>query len=376
MTPLPASSRLSLDAGNYALWVELSDGSSYAANVSVRGYLSTTELRPNSYAVPVTLFAQNVYQYILPTNSGHLTYDSLGGISGVNIPSELSQRPIIGGRYVDANHMILVSTDESESSIYASMYDIASQSVNSLGVVSESAADTGIYYGENIIYLTHPDSPVITSLSKTGVSSVALGTDVTFSTNNALPLLAIEDGVVATISGNDYSLKEETANHGVDISTVQPETLTIYPAADFSVKTVVPLGVRGDITGISLSPDARHLVVIGVNSASSYDTKTGEQEFVTPINNTGGNSLVWRDDSSFIYQFGIGGLYLANLDKKQSFSIIDNKLLRITDLSDVINDTLYFSAFSNQTANSGASNPNAYTIDLKDITLGVVGYAL
>lgn len=352
-------------SGSYIVQVNLNNNTSYVANVTVEGFFRSTVVEPKSKKYSLSVVATATNQYVLPIGDSLLTYDP--DSSSYTTGGALAIPKLTAAQYVSAHELILIeyreSPEESNSELgrRVFVYNNVTKSLTEIGTVSGIDA-ASILHGNGALYAvrsTTQGSSILT-LAKGGVSETHIPGTVAFAKNSTLPIVSVSDQYIAVLSGNDYYISQGDDRTG---GGTNQSLLTIFDKSFHKIRDI-QLGVRSDISSISLSPDSTAVVVVGERSITAYNTATGEAIFTTDARSSNAVSLLWRDNNSFIYRLGVGGIYLTDLKNKESYSILDNSMLRITDISAIVADKVYLTAFPNQSGNYDHTEPDGYVINL------------
>ncbi len=358
-----ASSSVITQRGTYMVQVSLSNNTSYVANVQVNGFLQTTvvEAKSKKY-IPSTVTATSS-QYILPIGDGFMTYDPDGAVYSTTSSSTIPLAKLVTTQTIDKGRILFVEykepTEVTSVSQKVLLYDSNSGQFSTIGELNDIDSSR-VVHGSNTLYVFRAgSSSTALAVSANGITELTLPDTVTYATNNGVPILSGNDQYFAVLSGNNYASRAE----GDEERTTNPSVLTLYDTSFTTIRTI-PFGTRSDISNVSFSPDGSVIAVIAEDTIATYSTKTGEKIFETRAQNLAGSSVVWRDNNSFVYQLGIGGVYMANISSKEAYSILDNSLLRITDISAIVGDKVYITAFPNKSDNYDRVDPSGYSIDL------------
>ncbi len=360
MTELQGDS-VAVTSGKYVVQVSLDDQTSYVANVSVSGWLSSVTVTPRSHTFSVSPVATSTGQSILPIGDSYFTYDPES--TGQMVNGDRSWSEVIGALPVDDDRLLMlrqVSYDDSVTNSLASIYDSTTGEVTTIGETGEPALAANTFYNNQNIYIIGHDNRKVIEVSVDGIKTITMPDDIKYAKYGDWPILTMNNELTAVLSGNDFVPLDDGEPH----RGTKPTAVTLYNTDGFSVKKTIDIGIRSDITTLSLSPDNTKVAVIGERSIEVYGVNSGQLEFSTPSDGEGIDSLFWKDNASFVYSLDMGGVYLADLDRQEAYSIIDNDLLRITSLSGLIDDKVYLTAFPNQDGNVERTSPDGYTIDL------------
>lgn len=368
-----SGSSATLPTGEYAVLVKMDNNTSYIANVRVNGFLQTTTIAPKSKKYSPSVVATSTNQYILPVGSGILTYDPDGSAYVTPSSKDLGVSKLAAAQYVNNQDLLLVEYSEPIADVAQPekviLYNSSLGSSTVVGTVSGIQASDILHGGGSSLQAARQDNNGYTVLriSAAGITEAKIPASINYARNNDAPIAASSGTSYAFIAGNDYAPNDS----GESVTpTLNDEVLSLYDAS-FNKLRDIQLGKRRDISSVSFSPNAKVLAVIGESSVSVYDTSTGDIVFKTLANNTSNQPIIWQDDNTFVYQVGSGGVYLADLKNKESYSIVDNSLLRITALSSMRDNKVYLTAFPNKAGNSDHTSPDGYMIDLSQDASGV-----
>ncbi len=351
--------------GEYVIRVAFDNNTEYVTNTTVKGLLATTTINAKSYKYDFSAMSSGSKQHILPLADGLLVYDTDAIASTINNSFEPDQRPLAAAKRLDDKRMLLLYGTFSKvegitESATAALYDQSSGATTNLGTVNDPVSSSNVYYGSNALYALYQQQRKIIKISDQGISQISLPENISYASNGDLPLVALNGDTLAVLSGNDF-------NYGYDegvVPTTATSTITIYSLKDFSKISQIDIGKRNDILGLSLSPDGSFVVAIGSTSLISFDLKASKALLDVPAVNVDTNSIVWRNNTSYIYQEGVGGLYMADLQKSEAFSLIDTSVIRINYLSCVVNNKLYLSGSSVQNTDGARTESSSYVVNL------------
>lgn len=358
-------------SGNYVVQVNLSNSTTYITNVQVAGFFKTSTIAAKSKKYSPSVIAIPSSQYVLPMGNAYLTYEPGNTAYTTNSSVSMPLSKLATAQYIDQDNILLVEySDPPQESVSpvsrVVLYNIVSKSLTNLGTVS-NINTAGIIHSNNTIYALRADTlgHNLLTMSSSGVSETKFPTTLSFAANDNLPIVTVSDNYIAVLSGNDYFVAQADEQES---PSRNESVVTIYDKSFQKIREI-KLGIRSDISSLSLSPDSKKIAIVGEDTISTYSTETGETLFQTKAQNSNGKALIWRNDTSFIYQLGVGGVYLSDLNSKESYSIIDTSLLRITDISAVIDNKIYLTAFPNQSGNYDRTEPDGYMVDLtKDVS--------
>ncbi len=357
-----SSDSVSVESGQYVVRVSLNDNTSYVANVSVGGWLSSTEIKPKSQTFSVSPVVVDSGDYVLPIGGGYFTYES--GSMGQVVDSNQSWYQVVAAQPIDEHRIIVlqqVSYEDTLTGSAASIYDDRTGDFVEIGQTKESALQENIRYGNNAIYVLGRDNNNVVEISADGVKTISIPDNVTYAKFGDYPIMIMNNSLAAVFSGNDFvPLDDGEYERGTE-----PSKVTLYDINGFSAKKTIDIaGTRSDVTSLSLSPDNTKIAVIGERSIEVYGVDSGKLEFSTPSDGDEVSSLFWKDNTSFVYSLGVGGVYMADLNSGDAYSIISNDLLRITNLSGFFDGKVYLTAFPNKEDNFEKTDPDGYVIDL------------
>ena len=359
------SSTVTVPSGEYVVQINLQNNTSYTKNIHVGRFLGTTTVDTASYSFSLSTLAATTNQHILPLDGSFITYDPEGsayvlGQSNILLPSQLT-----AAHYVSAHELLLIEHTEGQESVSQAervlLYDTSSKTTTSLGTISGIDAAT-VHYGHTALYgiLNNAKGYTLVRIAPQGITESSIPENISVAKNNDVPIMSASDIYTTVLSGNDYYIPQADEQSSSNLSS---SIVTIYQPSFKKVREI-QLGARNDISKLSLSPTSKYLAVIGENSIQTYDTETGTLQFETRAHNPSGSSILWRNDSSFIYQIDTGGIYLSDIREKESYSILNTSLLRITDISAVVDNKVYFTAYPNEEGNYDRVNPAGYVIDI------------
>jgi hypothetical protein len=355
---------LDLPVGKYVIQADLGDNTSYIANIEVKGWQTTT-VTARSEKRNVTKIATATSRYVLPMGDDYLSYDQ-DQPAYKNSDAEFDANSLAAAKYVDKNQMLMVESSagqlEDAASSRVLLYDKQMNEISQVGEVS-GVSSANIYYGDSAIYIAMSSAGrfKLTKNSVDGVKNIYIPSDIPYAVNGNTPIFAASNDVVAVFSGNDYA----PIGDGDEERSDNDAKLTVYSVQDFARTGEISMGTRSDISNLSLSPDGRMVVVIGESSLETYSISTGELIFKTPVVNQITKTIFWYSNDSFIYQLGVGGVYLANLLTKESYSIIDTNMVRVTSISGVVGEEIYLTAFPNDDNDEKYNDyPDGYVINL------------
>lgn len=356
------SSSVAVESGNYVVQVLLDNNTSYIANVSVGGWLSSAAVTPKTHTFSVSPVATNTNEYILPVGDSYFTYSLESTGRMVNSDQLWSQ--VVGAQHIDRDRLLIVQQQTSHEAALAGslvrVYDSKTGTTTIVGQSEESATRASVLYGNDAMYILGRDNRKVVKVSSDNMTDISIPDGVAYAKLDDWPIMTINDELAAVLSGNDFvPLDDGESRRGT-----KPSVITLYDTDGFSVKKSIDIGVRSDIMNLSLSPDNKKIAVVGERSIEVYGADSAKLEFSTPISSGGTDSLFWRDNTSFIYSLDMGGIYLADLGRQEAYSIIDNDLLRITSLSGLVDGKVYLTAFPNKEGNVEKTSPDGYIIDL------------
>lgn len=362
MTEVKGSSAI-LPNSQYTVKVITSDNTSYITNVTVNNFLRTTNITAKSEKFAVSPVLTSSEQNVIPLGSGNfVTFDG----SGKGYVTE--SLPVVPGsirfaQYVTPQDVaIILDQPRSSDQTQVFIYNTAMKSLQKLGDIPPGEGSLGVYRGGNNLTAIRQEasSATIFTISSTGITSQKIPTTIPISLVGEVPVAVSDSNHIVTLSGNNYVPEGD----GDGSRGGSEAKITVYAKPSLTEVKSISVGTRSDISGLSLSPDGKTVIALGDSSLSAYNLETGENIFNSPLDNTGPSSVIWNSDSSFVYQSGINGVYMADLTKKESFSIIDSSLLRVTGVSSIIDGRIYLSAFPNKQGNSERTNPDGYAVNL------------
>lgn len=366
-----AKESLTIPKGDYTVNITLDNNSNYVKNVTVGGFLAKAEIDVKSYKFSPSTLEGVDKQYVIPLNGGYVTYnqDDTAKPLGNAAQLQLDIRPLSAAKYVDENNVVLIygthAQDENNTvNAYASLYNTNSGAVSKIGDIDVTTSAQNTYYSSNAVYVVSAIDKTITKISADGIVTKSL--PMQYSMNGSRPIVAFGKDFMAVISGNDYSPPIDDGE--VEAPKPIASLITVYKISDFSKITEIDVGQRNDISDISLSPNDAWITITAKSNLISYNLKTGKKILSTPSTITESEHLVWSDDHSYLYQNGVTGLYRADLETKESYSIVDNSLLIVDYISCVIGEKVYLTASPNNPNSNTRMSQGGYTIDLSSDT--------
>jgi hypothetical protein len=336
--------------GDYVVRVLLDNNTDYVSNVTVSGLFATTTINPKSYRYDFSASTSKNSQFILPLGQGLLVYNADEIATTANSAFQPAQRPLAAAMRVNDDQTLLLygTTSQGEASsadALAVIYDQKSNTTRTLGAISDATSSSTVYRGNDALYVLNRDAGRITKVSASGVSTIVLPNSIKPASNATLPIVALNGEMLAVLSGNDFAYDEDASQ------PTSASIVTLYSLKDFSKLKEINIGKRNDILGLSLSPDNSFVVAIGNSSLTSYEIKSGKNGLSVPAVSIDANTPTWKDNTSFIYQEGVGGVYMADLLAREAYSIIDNSILQINHITGAINDKVYL------TGSAASSSP-------------------
>lgn len=354
LTTLENTSSSMVKKGDYVVRITLNNNTDYVSNVTVGGLFATTTINAKSYKYDYSASTSKNRQFIVPVGTGLLAYNADEIATTINSSLEPASRPLTAALYVDATKTLLLygttsKGDYSSQDALATLYDRSSNTTTFIGTVSDPVSSSTVYRGNDALYIVNSAAGRITKVAASGITTITLPNTIKPSMNAALPIVAVNGAVLAVLSGNDFASDEDASQ------PTNPSIITLFSLKDFSKTGEISIGKRSDILGLSLSPDNSFVVAIGDSTLTSYRLKDNKTVLTVPSVSSDSNAVVWKDGSSFVFQEGVGGVYIANLSSQEAYSIIDNSVLQINHLSNITGDKIYL------TGSAASSSPTGET---------------
>lgn len=360
-TPLPVSGGF-VSSGNYGVAITKKSGFVSLSQVTVPHFLMSTPEITSQVSPLVDVVARKGTVDVALKNASLIGYELSGGlrplttdnIAGDVVDEGFDENLSLLNKPVQISSSSIGGVMQTKTGIQPAIYDLNSSQVFYFPTLTSSLNSIFTRATSNGFSVYDIKNSTVTVYGSSNQSEPAATFSVKTSKNvskyNNQPTYSYENNVVALLLGKDVI----SGGDGKEAGGSNEQTVSIH-SLDNRFSRSVGLGEAG-VINISLSPDAAYLFVQNSQSASIYNVKTGNIQFIIPYSIS---QFMWSGEGKdFVFTASHSGIFKGSLKTGSAVNIVPYNTVRPTHISFINGGVVYFSGYTTKT--DGNSQPDVY----------------
>lgn len=357
-----------LASGDYLIKVYFEKNQSYSTEVNIQRWLKTTVISPIIAANSPTKALNSTQPNYLPIGAvGGKKYISfLAGrttqiFANPTLTKAFKLKDVTDAHYLADGTLMVAVNKGNEADFY--YYNPQTGENVPIGNMA-STGRLGIYYADDSLF-TILDGQVY-NIKPTGIWKSTIPEGIEYSSNSNVPIVSRNNDSIAFLNGNDYSMNDLEFEENFNDSNLKNASLNVFSLDDLAIGSKIKsiaMGKAADISGISLSPDSKHVAVIHDRYTRVFNIESGEL-VMQLFSSADVDDLYWVDNDSFIFTDVDLSISIARIANRESYTVLAPNDINITNLCGYKDGILYFTGFD-MSIKTKQLLPAGYFVEIK-----------